>query len=94
MVYTPGVFMQADMDTIVHVNFEGVMDELLVKIYPKIYTKYAVKEKWKTVIYAALARLLCGTSRASLLFWRNLTSILVNDGHTINPYEWCNLFHP
>ena len=68
MVEIPGAFMQADMDNVVHVKFEGVMADLLVKIHPKLYTKYEVKDKLQTVLYAALARPLYDTLRESLLF--------------------------
>ena len=46
----PGAFMQADMDEIVHVRWEGAMTDLLVKMDPKLYRKYIVKEKGKSQI--------------------------------------------
>ena len=33
----PGDFLQADMDELVYVKFEGLMSEILSKIYPKVY---------------------------------------------------------
>ena len=36
-VEIPGAFLQVDMDEIVYVKFEGLMSEILSKIYPKIY---------------------------------------------------------
>ena len=47
----PGAFMQADMDEIVHVRWEGAMTDLLVKMDPKLYRKYIVKEKGKPILY-------------------------------------------
>ena len=33
----PGAFLQDDMDELVYVKFEGLMSEILSKIYPNIY---------------------------------------------------------
>ena len=46
--------MQDDMDGLVHVKFEGIMYDMLVNIYPELYSRYAVMEQGKLVIYAAL----------------------------------------
>ena len=85
----PGAFLQADMDELVYVKFEGLIVELLSKIDPNIYEKYMVIERGKIVLYAALDHPLYGTLRTSLLFWRKLTGILVDNGYKINSYDWC-----
>ena len=36
-----------------------------------------------------LIKALYGTLRAALIFWRKLTSKLMEWGFTINPYDWC-----
>lgn len=41
----PGAFMQADMDKLVHVKFEGVMLDALVKLNPKLYRLHALVER-------------------------------------------------
>ena len=41
----PGAFLQADMDKLVYVKFEGLMLELLYKIDPNIYENYMVIEQ-------------------------------------------------
>ena len=64
--------MQADMDELVYVKFEGPMADALTQIDPNTYKKFEVKEKGKTVIYAALRKALYGTLRGSLLFWKHL----------------------
>ena len=38
-VDVPGAFMQADIDEVAHVKFEGEMAEMLVKLDPKMYRK-------------------------------------------------------
>ena len=46
----PGAFMQADMDEIVHVRWEGSMTDLLVKLDPKLYRKYIINENGKPIL--------------------------------------------
>ena len=85
----PGAFMQADMDEIVHVKFEGEIAEMLVKLDPKLYRKFIKDEHGKPVLYVELLKALYGTMRAALLFWKKLSSQLVEWGFVINPYDWC-----
>jgi hypothetical protein len=85
----PGAFMQADIDEVVHVKFEGEMAEMLVRLDPKLYRKYVRDERGKPVLYVELLKALYGTLRAALLFWKLLSSKLVSWGFTINPYDWC-----
>eukprot|EP00957_Ditylum_brightwellii_P043642 3308607-Ditylum_brightwellii.AAC.1 len=72
----PGALMQADIDEIVHMKFEGTMAELLTKLEPKMYRKYLQDEKGKPLIYVQLKKALYGTLRAALLFWQNLSATL------------------
>ena len=85
----PGAFLQADMDKLVCIKFEGLMAELLSKIDPKFYEKYMVIERGHTVLYASIAHPLHGTLQVSLLLWRKLTGILAENGYNINPYDRC-----
>jgi hypothetical protein len=48
----PGAFMQSDMKGKVVMKLEGVMAEAILKIDPKMYTKFIAKENGKDVIYA------------------------------------------
>jgi hypothetical protein len=43
----PGAFMQSDMKGKVVMKLEGVMAEVIIKIDPKKYKKYIVKENRK-----------------------------------------------
>ena len=55
MVDIPGYFMQADMEgETVHMKMEGEMAELLKKLDPKLYQKYATNKKGRTVLYMEL----------------------------------------
>ena len=85
----PGVFMQGDQDETVYMRLEGTLAELLIKCDPKLYRKYVVTENNRPVLYVELMKALYGTLRAALIFWRKLTSKLMEWGFTINPYDWC-----
>ena len=86
----PGAFIQADMEgKTVHMKLEGKMAELLTKLDPKLYQKYATNEKGRTVLYVYLKKDLSGKIQAALLFLRNLTSGLQEWGFEINPPDWC-----
>jgi hypothetical protein len=85
----PGAFMQADIDEVVHVKFEGEIAEMLVKLDPKLYRKYVRDENGKSVLYVELLKALYGTLKAALLFWKLLSKKLISWGFVINPYDWC-----
>ena len=88
-VNIPGAFMQGDQDETVHMRLEGTLAELLTKCDPKLYRQYVVTENNKPVLYVELIKALYGTLCAALIFWRKLTSKLIEWGFTINPYDWC-----
>jgi hypothetical protein len=93
-VYTvdiPGVFMHSDMDELVHMKLKGAMAELLVRVNPEKYSKYVGKDrKGKDVIYVVLAKALYGTVQAALLFWKNLSTFLIDKlGFVVNKYDGC-----
>jgi len=85
----PGAFMQVDVDEIVHVRLEGVMAEMLAKVDPKLYKKYLVDEKGKKVMYVQLQKALYGTLSAAMLFWKDLSGRLKQEGFVQNPYDRC-----
>ena len=80
-----GAFMQSDIDELVHVKFEGIMAEMLVKINPELNNRYAVMEQVQLVLYAALDKALYGTIHAYLLFWHKLTTKLIEWGYKPTP---------
>jgi hypothetical protein len=63
----PGAFMQSDMKGKVVMKLEGVMAEVILKIDPRKYKKYAVTENGKDVIYIILMKALYGTLQAALI---------------------------
>jgi hypothetical protein len=86
----PGAFMQADIDELVVVKFEGELAKLLTKVDPDLYSKFIIQEHGKDVIYVELQKALYGTLQAALLFWKELTRYLVDVlGFELNPYDEC-----
>ena len=87
----PGAFMHADMDELVHMKMRGPMAELLVRVDPAKYRKYLVKDKsGNDILYVELTKALYGTCQAALLFWKNLSSFLIDElGFTLNKYDKC-----
>jgi hypothetical protein len=47
----PGAFMQADIDEVAHVKFEGETAEMLVKLDPKSHRKHVKDENGKTALH-------------------------------------------
>jgi hypothetical protein len=87
----PGAFMHADMDKLVHMRLSGPIAELLVRVDPAMYRKYVVNDKKvNDTLYVELTKALYGTYQAALLFWKNLSSFLINElGFTLNKYDKC-----
>ncbi|MFN7263281.1 MAG: reverse transcriptase domain-containing protein, partial [Cyanobacteriota bacterium] len=86
----PGAFMQADIDEFVLVKFESELAQLLEQVEPALYSPYKTIENGKEVIYVQLQKALYGTLQAALLFWKELSTFLVQElGFTLNPYDNC-----
>jgi hypothetical protein len=81
---TPGAFMQADIDEVAHVKFEGEIAEMLVKLDPALHRKFVKDENGKTVLCVELLKALCGALKAALLFWKLLSSKLASWGFEIS----------
>jgi len=85
----PGAFMQAEMDDEVHIQMEGTMADLLIKLDSEYYCKFVTMEGKKKVLYLRLKKAIYGTLKAALLFWRRLSNVLQSWGFKINPYDKC-----
>jgi sporulation-control protein spo0M len=57
-LYIPGAFVQADIDEVVHVRFEGKIAKMLVRMDPKLYRKYVRDENDRAVLYVELLKAL------------------------------------
>ena len=54
-VNIPGTFIQSDIyGETVHMKLEGKMEDLLTKLYQKLYCKYVTNEKLTTILYVEL----------------------------------------
>ena len=85
-----GAFMQADIDEIIHVKLEGPLATLLTRVDPEKYSKCITIKNGKKVMYIHLAKALYSTmQQAALLFWKDLTGYLVEQGFELNPYDEC-----
>ena len=64
--------------------------ELLVKVAPKIYTKYiTINLKGETVLYVKLLKALKGIMNAALLYYQKFVSNLESISFVLNPYNPC-----
>ena len=85
----PGAFMQAMIDEEVHIKFDGELIDLLCQVDPSL-SKFIGIENGKKVLYTQLNKALYGTVQASLLFWKRLSSFLIDKhGFERNPYDFC-----
>jgi hypothetical protein len=67
-------------------RLRGKLAELMVKVAPKIYTKYVIiNRKGKTVLYVRLLNALYGIMKAALLYDQHCVTDLQSIGFTINP---------
>jgi Reverse transcriptase (RNA-dependent DNA polymerase) len=85
----PVAFMQAFIDELVHVKFDGELIDLICQVDPSL-SKYVAMENGKRVLYTKLNKALYGTLQASRLFWERLSAFLIEDnGFERNPYDFC-----
>jgi len=85
----PGAFMQADIDEKLHVRFDGEILDILLKLDPS-YARFVTYQRGKKTLFTQLDKALYGTLQAALLFWKRLSSFLVDElGFKINKYDTC-----
>jgi hypothetical protein len=85
----PGAFMQVDVDEVVHVRLVGPLAELLTKVDPLPCTKCVTTERGKPVLHVQLQKASCGTLSAAMLFWKDLSGVLSDEGFEANPCDSC-----
>ena len=84
-----GAFLQADIDEMVTVLFEGTMVDLLIRT-DEMYKQYVHTTKsGKKLLYVQLTKAMYGCIKAARLFWENLSTQLVSMGFKINDYDMC-----
>jgi hypothetical protein len=85
----PGAFLHANNEDYVIMKMVGTLAELMVKTNPKLYRKYVVIKKGRSVLYLGLQKALYGIMKSALLFNRKLVDELCDMGFEINPYNLC-----
>ena len=84
-----GAFLQADIDDVVHVKFEGPMVDLMIRTDP-LYKRFVkVFPSGKKVLMVQLKKAMYGCIKAARLFYENLKKTLLNMGFVLNPYDQC-----
>jgi hypothetical protein len=74
----PGAFMQVDIDEELHILFEGELVDLLIQVEPT-FQEYVAHNWGKKILYASLNKALYRTVQASLLFWQQLSTFLIDN---------------
>ena len=75
-----GAYLHADMDELVLMMFEGDMVDYMVQTNPTKYAKYVhTNKRGKKVLYVQLIKALYGCIQSAMLWWKLLTSTLVNE---------------
>ena len=68
--------------------FEGDMVDYMVQTNPTKYAKFVhANKRGKKVLYVQLIKALYGCIQSAMLWWKLLTSTLVDEGFTVNPYD-------
>ena len=92
-VDVPGAFLHTDVDPndeTVHMVLRGVLAELMVKVDPKLYTKYVIHDKkGRMVLYVTMQKALYGMLKSALLFYKKLVGDLERADFKLNPYDPC-----
>ena len=83
-----GSYLTADMDDFATLRLKGQIVDLLIKIDPEKYAKYARYEHGK-VLHIILLKVLYGRMKSDLLWYHFFTSTLKDDGFILNPYDLC-----
>ena len=87
---TPGAFINAFLDKIVHMKLEGILADSLEQIAPDVCGPAVGKNaNGKTVLCVRLTRALHGCLKSSMHFWRHLSTVLHDKGFIANPCDPC-----
>ena len=85
-----GAYLHAMMDDFVLMIFEGEMVEYLVQTNPTKYKDFVHTTKsGKKILYVQLIKALYGCIQSAMLWWKLLTSTLIDEGFKVNPYDQC-----
>jgi hypothetical protein len=83
-----GAYLNADMDDTVLMKLTGDAVSILVSVN-KEYDKFVSMEHGKKVLYVQLLKALHGCVKSALLWYDLFSSVLVERGFILNPYDPC-----
>ncbi len=85
----PGAFLHANNEDYIIMKMVGTLAELMVKMSPKLYRKYVVIKKGRSVLNLRLQKAIHGMMKSALLFYKKLVAELHDMGFEINSYNPC-----
>ena len=87
----PNAFIQTDMDIgkeRVIMKIRGELVNILCEMNEG-YSEYVENENEKKVLYVHVKKAIYGLLESALLFYKKLSSWLMEEGYEINPYDIC-----
>jgi hypothetical protein len=87
----PNAFIQTDMDMgkeRVIMKIRGELVDILCEMNEG-YAEYVKNENGKKVLYVHVKKAIYGLLESALLFYKKLSSWLMEEGYEINPYDIC-----
>eukprot|EP00980_Cylindrotheca_fusiformis_P014012 scaffold3660_cov147-Cylindrotheca_fusiformis.AAC.1 len=85
-----GAYLHANMDETVIMMFDDDMVDYMVETNPEKYGPHVHINKYgKKRLYVQLLKALYGCMQSAMLWWKLLTSTLVEEGFVVNPYDPC-----
>eukprot|EP00980_Cylindrotheca_fusiformis_P011531 scaffold2712_cov143-Cylindrotheca_fusiformis.AAC.5 len=85
-----GAYLHADMDETVIMIFEDEMVDYMVQTnLTKYKSAVHVTKTGKKILYVQLLKALYGCIQSAMLWWKLLTSTLIEEGFVVNPYDPC-----
>jgi hypothetical protein len=85
-----GAYLHADMDEFLVMVFEGELVDFMVQVDRERYAPHVhVTKDGKKLLYVRLKKALYGCIQSALLWWKLLSSTLIQEGFEINPYDPC-----
>ena len=84
-----GAYLNADMNELIIMKFEGAMVDYVVASNPEHYQPYVTFENGKKVLYVELLKALYGCMQSALLWYKLFATTLSEMGFELNPYNLC-----
>ena len=83
-----GAYPNAKFDEFLLIKFKNKQVKIMCDIDEK-YRQYVIKENGKEVLYLILNKALCSYVQSTLLWYRMLSSFLIEIGFELNPCNLC-----